>query len=132
MHLPPEGAAVLCVIGLAAFSSLPVRELPSVDPPVVSISTSYLGASAEVIEWFAEEGRRVYGDVIPANTPGRRLVVIRQPVGVVATIVQGGLTGPAIARLGERRALLRGMRDLKGFIESGEFRKYLQPDVELF
>ena len=31
-----------------------------------------------------------------------------------------------------RRALLRGMRDLKGFIESGEFRKYLQPDVELF
>ncbi|WP_297508030.1 efflux RND transporter permease subunit [uncultured Caulobacter sp.] len=43
-------AIILCVIGLAAFSSLPVRELPSVDPPVVSISTSYRGASAEVIE----------------------------------------------------------------------------------
>jgi multidrug efflux pump len=43
-------AIILCVIGLAAFKSLPIRELPSVDPPVVSISTSYRGASAEVIE----------------------------------------------------------------------------------
>ncbi|MCE3288535.1 MAG: acriflavin resistance protein [Caulobacter sp.] len=43
-------AIILCVIGLAAFSALPIRELPNVDPPVVSISTSYRGASAEVIE----------------------------------------------------------------------------------
>ncbi|MFC5389697.1 efflux RND transporter permease subunit [Brevundimonas bullata] len=43
-------AIVLCVIGLAAFFFLPVRELPDVDPPVVSVSTSYAGASAEVIE----------------------------------------------------------------------------------
>jgi multidrug efflux pump len=43
-------AIILCVIGLAAFSSLTVRELPSVDPPVVSIATTYRGASAEVIE----------------------------------------------------------------------------------
>ncbi len=43
-------AIVLCVIGAAAFFFLPVRELPDVDPPVVSISTSYAGASAEVIE----------------------------------------------------------------------------------
>ncbi|KRA73988.1 multidrug transporter AcrB [Caulobacter sp. Root656] len=43
-------AIILCVIGLAAFKSLPIRELPSVDPPVVSISTAYRGASAEVIE----------------------------------------------------------------------------------
>jgi multidrug efflux pump len=43
-------AIILCVIGLAAFSSLPIRELPNVDPPVVSISTTYTGASAEVIE----------------------------------------------------------------------------------
>ena len=41
---------VLCVIGLAAFFFLPVRELPDVDPPIVSVSTSYAGASAEVIE----------------------------------------------------------------------------------
>ena len=43
-------AIVLCVIGAAAFFCLPVRELPDVDPPVVSINTSYAGASAEVIE----------------------------------------------------------------------------------
>ena len=44
------GAIILCVVGLAAFLSLPVRELPSVDPPQVSISTTYVGASAEVVE----------------------------------------------------------------------------------
>ncbi len=43
-------AIVLCVIGAASFFFLPVRELPDVDPPVVSVSTSYPGASAEVIE----------------------------------------------------------------------------------
>ena len=43
-------AIILCVIGAAAFFFLPVRELPDVDPPVVSVSTTYAGASAEVIE----------------------------------------------------------------------------------
>jgi multidrug efflux pump len=43
-------AIILCVVGVASFLSLPVRELPSVDPPVVSVQTSYRGASAEVVE----------------------------------------------------------------------------------
>ncbi len=43
-------AIILCVVGFASFQALTVRELPSVDPPVVSVSTSYRGASAEVIE----------------------------------------------------------------------------------
>ncbi len=43
-------AIVLCVIGFAAFFFLPVRELPDVDPPIVSVNTTYAGASAEVIE----------------------------------------------------------------------------------
>ncbi|MEY3260088.1 MAG: hypothetical protein RIT46_917, partial [Pseudomonadota bacterium] len=43
-------AIILCVVGLAAYFLLPVRELPDVDSPVVSISTFYRGASAEVIE----------------------------------------------------------------------------------
>ncbi|MBU7589747.1 MAG: efflux RND transporter permease subunit [Sphingopyxis terrae] len=43
-------AVVLCVIGAASFFFLPVRELPDVDPPIVSVNTSYAGASAEVIE----------------------------------------------------------------------------------
>ena len=43
-------AIILCVVGIASFGALTVRELPSVDPPVVGISTTYRGASAEVIE----------------------------------------------------------------------------------
>ena len=43
-------AIILCVIGVAAFTTLSVRELPNVDPPQVSISTTYTGASAEVVE----------------------------------------------------------------------------------
>ncbi|MBW3558465.1 MAG: efflux RND transporter permease subunit, partial [Proteobacteria bacterium] len=48
--LAAVAAIVLCVVGLAAFFALPVRELPNIDPSIVSISTDYRGASAEVIE----------------------------------------------------------------------------------
>ena len=48
--LAAVAAIILCVIGVAAFFVLPIRELPNVDPPVVSVSTNYRGASAEVIE----------------------------------------------------------------------------------
>jgi succinate-semialdehyde dehydrogenase/glutarate-semialdehyde dehydrogenase len=41
---------------------------------------------ASFIEWFAEEGKRLYGDVIPTHQSDRRLLVLRQPVGVVAAI----------------------------------------------
>lgn len=43
-------AIILVVVGFAAFTSLSVRELPSVDPAQVSVGTSYIGASAEVVE----------------------------------------------------------------------------------
>ncbi|MDO8914111.1 MAG: efflux RND transporter permease subunit [Phenylobacterium sp.] len=48
--LAAVASIILCVVGLACFTSLSVRELPSVDPPVVSVSTTYRGASAEVVE----------------------------------------------------------------------------------
>jgi multidrug efflux pump len=48
--LAAVAAIVLVVLGAAAFFLLPVRELPDIDQPVVSISTTYSGASAEVIE----------------------------------------------------------------------------------
>ena len=41
---------------------------------------------ASFVEWFAEEGKRVYGETIPAPTPDKRLLAIRQPVGVTAAI----------------------------------------------
>jgi len=43
-----------------------------------------LGGAAEVIEWFAEEGRRTYGRIIPARADGVRQMVLMEPVGVVA------------------------------------------------
>ena len=41
---------------------------------------------ASFVEWFAEEARRVYGETIPANDPGKRFLVLRQPIGVCAAI----------------------------------------------
>ena len=41
---------------------------------------------ASFIKWFAEEGKRVYGDIIPPHTEDRRIVVIKQPIGVVAAM----------------------------------------------
>ncbi|HEY1753289.1 MAG TPA: NAD-dependent succinate-semialdehyde dehydrogenase [Caulobacteraceae bacterium] len=41
---------------------------------------------ASFLEWFAEEGRRAYGDVIPTHAPGKRILVLKQPVGVVTAI----------------------------------------------
>lgn len=60
---------------------------------------------ASFIEWFAEEAKRTYGDVIPAHTNDRRLVVIKQSIGVVAAITPWNFplamitrkVGPALA-----------------------------------
>ena len=42
--------------------------------------------AAAYLRWYAEEARRVYGDIIPAAQPGQRTLVLRQPIGVVAAI----------------------------------------------
>ncbi|HSY45362.1 MAG TPA: NADP-dependent succinate-semialdehyde dehydrogenase [Steroidobacteraceae bacterium] len=60
---------------------------------------------AAFIEWFAEEGKRLYGDVIPPHQADKRLLVLRQPVGVVAAITPWNFplamitrkAGPALA-----------------------------------
>jgi succinate-semialdehyde dehydrogenase/glutarate-semialdehyde dehydrogenase len=49
-------------------------------------SRGEIAYGASFIEWFAEEGKRVYGDVIPSFAADRRILVLRQPVGVVAAI----------------------------------------------
>src|SRR5436190_8575670 len=53
---------------------------------------------AAYVEWFAEEARRIYGDVIPSNAADRRLVVIKQPVGVCAAITPWNFPFSMIAR----------------------------------
>ena len=53
---------------------------------------------ASFIEWFSEEAKRVYGDTIPQPAAGRRLVVIKQPVGVVAAITPWNFPNAMITR----------------------------------
>jgi len=53
---------------------------------------------ASFIEWFAEEGKRVYGDVIPGPSGDKRIIVIKQPVGVVASITPWNFPNAMIAR----------------------------------
>lgn len=54
--------------------------------------------AASFIEWFAEEGKRLYGDVIPGHQPDKRIVVLRQPIGVVAAITPWNFPAAMIAR----------------------------------
>ena len=53
---------------------------------------------ASYIEWFAEEAKRVYGETIPGHQEDKRLLVLRQPVGVVATITPWNFPNAMIAR----------------------------------
>ncbi|MFH1871509.1 MAG: NAD-dependent succinate-semialdehyde dehydrogenase [Pseudomonadota bacterium] len=54
--------------------------------------------AASFIEWFAEEARRVYGEVIPSPLPDRRLIVLKQPVGVCAAITPWNFPAAMITR----------------------------------
>ncbi|MGH8323652.1 MAG: NAD-dependent succinate-semialdehyde dehydrogenase, partial [Steroidobacteraceae bacterium] len=57
-----------------------------------------LAYAASFIEWFAEEGKRLYGDTIPGHQADKRIVVLRQPVGVVAAITPWNFPAAMIAR----------------------------------
>ena len=61
-------------------------------------SRGEIAYGASFIEWFAEEAKRTYGDVIPHDKQGRRLVVIKQPVGVVAAITPWNFPNAMITR----------------------------------
>jgi len=50
------------------------------------------------VEWFAEEAKRVYGDVVPNTTPGTRILVLKQPVGVVGAITPWNFPSAMITR----------------------------------
>jgi succinate-semialdehyde dehydrogenase/glutarate-semialdehyde dehydrogenase len=57
-----------------------------------------LTIGAGYIRWFAEEGKRVYGDIIPSPWPGKRLLVTKEPVGVVGAISPWNFPNSMIAR----------------------------------
>jgi len=54
--------------------------------------------AASFIEWFAEEGKRVYGDVIPPHQRDKRIVVIKEPIGVCAAITPWNFPSAMITR----------------------------------
>ena len=54
--------------------------------------------AASYVEWFAEEATRHYGDIIPAAVRGRRMMVVKEPVGVVAVITPWNFPAAMIAR----------------------------------
>jgi succinate-semialdehyde dehydrogenase/glutarate-semialdehyde dehydrogenase len=61
-------------------------------------SKGEIGYAASFIEWFAEEAKRVYGDTIPAPWEGKRILVLKQPVGVVASITPWNFPSGMITR----------------------------------
>jgi succinate-semialdehyde dehydrogenase / glutarate-semialdehyde dehydrogenase len=61
-------------------------------------SVGEIAYAASFIEWFAEEAKRVYGDVIPGHQADKRIVVLRQPVGVVAAITPWNFPAAMITR----------------------------------
>ena len=57
-----------------------------------------VGGSAAYVRWFAEEARRLYGDVIPSPWAGRRIMVTKEPVGVVAAITPWNFPSSMLSR----------------------------------
>jgi succinate-semialdehyde dehydrogenase/glutarate-semialdehyde dehydrogenase len=61
-------------------------------------SKGEIAYGASFIEWFAEEAKRVYGDTIPAQFTDRRIVVIKQPIGVCAAVTPWNFPNAMITR----------------------------------
>jgi succinate-semialdehyde dehydrogenase/glutarate-semialdehyde dehydrogenase len=61
-------------------------------------SKGEIAYAASFIEWFAEEGKRLYGDIIPGHQGDKRIMVLRQPVGVVAAITPWNFPSAMITR----------------------------------
>lgn len=64
----------------------------------VAESRGEIDYAASFLDWFGEEGRRLYGDTIPSHLPGSRLVVTREPVGVSAAITPWNFPSAMITR----------------------------------
>src|SRR3546814_11333353 len=61
-------------------------------------SKGEIAYGASFVEWFAEEAKRVYGDVIPGHQPDKRIVVTKEPIGVVAAITPWNFPNAMITR----------------------------------
>lgn len=61
-------------------------------------SKGEIAYAASFIEWFAEEGKRAYGDIIPPHATDRRILVLKQPIGVAAAITPWNFPAAMITR----------------------------------
>nr|WP_294849030.1 NADP-dependent succinate-semialdehyde dehydrogenase [uncultured Sphingomonas sp.] len=61
-------------------------------------SRGEIAYGASFIEWFAEEGKRIYGDVIPGHMADKRIVVLKQPIGVACAITPWNFPNAMITR----------------------------------
>ena len=61
-------------------------------------SRGEIAYAASFIEWFAEEGKRIYGDTIPQHAADKRIVVLKEPIGVVAAITPWNFPSAMITR----------------------------------
>ena len=114
--------------------------------------------AASFLEWFAEEAKRVYGDTIPGHQADKRIVVIKQPIGVVACItpwnfplamitrkagrpsrlaarssqagVADALSALALAELAERAGIPKGVFNVVTGSARDRRRAHLEPDRE--
>jgi len=61
-------------------------------------SRGEIAYAASFIEWFAEEGKRVYGDIIPPHEKDKRIVVIKEPIGVCAAVTPWNFPSAMVTR----------------------------------
>ena len=64
----------------------------------ITESRGEVGAAASFIEWYAEEGKRVYGETVPSHTTSKRMQVWKKPVGVVAAITPWNFPAAMLTR----------------------------------
>jgi len=77
-------------------------------------SRGEIAYGASFIEWFAEEGKRVYGDTIPAQAADRRIFVLKQPVGVCAAVTPWNFPNAMITRKAGPALALCGLAERAG------------------
>ncbi len=99
-HTAKERAAILRRLNdlmLANADDLAIIMTAEQGKPLTE-SKGEIAYAASFIEWFAEEGKRVYGDTIPQNARGRRIIVQKEPIGVFAAITPWNFPAAMITR----------------------------------
>lgn len=65
---------------------------------ILNEAKAEIGSSIAYLEWFSEEAKRIYGDIVPQTRPNQRLFTMRQPIGVVAAITPWNFPSSIIMR----------------------------------